>query len=74
MSRVYGPKKLDHPSIGAFCPMCNTPFVEGDYTTLQGMRPASEKDAEKAAQGKPHTVEVVEIHAKCPPVTPELTL
>ena len=74
MPRTYGPKKLDHPSIGIICPMCNSPFVEGDYTTLQGMRPSNEEEAEKAAKGRPYMAEAVEIHAKCPSVTPELTL
>lgn len=31
----WGPKRADHPSIGKPCPICDVPFIEGDYTTLK---------------------------------------
>ena len=65
MSRWCGPKTPDHPSVGMPCPLCGVAFKEGDYTGLVPIRPADEEEAAKAAAGRAHNAEAVEVHRDC---------
>ena len=66
MSRVFGPKKADHPGIGVECPACHVPFKEGDFTTLVTLGPGDDPEAqERAAQGRPYNAVALEVHAAC---------
>jgi len=61
----YGPKSVDHPSIGKICLICSEPFLEGDYTSLVSTQPASEEDRIRMIQGRPYTSEAEEVHYNC---------
>jgi len=66
MSRVFGPKTADHPSVGRDCPACQKPFKEGDFTTLVAYGPGDDPEAqERAAQGRPYNAVAAEVHAAC---------
>jgi hypothetical protein len=66
MSRRFGPKPADHPSVGQDCPACHKPFVEGDYTTLVALGPGDDPEAQqRAAAGYAYTAVAVEIHYAC---------
>lgn len=62
----FGPKAKDHPTVGVNCPACQTPFKEGDYTTLIALGPGGDKEAqEKCRQGRPHNAVASEVHWAC---------
>jgi hypothetical protein len=65
MTRWYGPKKPDHPSIGIPCPFCGVPFKAGDFTGLVVFRTARNERAETEAAGRPYTAEAKEVHRDC---------
>ena len=65
MSRVFGPKIADHPSIGTPCPICGRQFVTGDLTTLVPIGPADDENQAKRAAGRAYTSEAREVHANC---------
>lgn len=62
MSRMFGPKSADHPSIGKPCKLCGIPFKEGDYTGLISTVPADEEEAKKAKEGRYYIAEAEEVH------------
>ena len=65
MTRKFGPKSTDHPSVGEPCPVCGIEFQPGDYTTLRVQGPANEEEARKAEAGKAYTATAIEIHWDC---------
>lgn len=66
MSRRYGPKKADHPSVGEECPACHQPFKEGEYTALAILGPGEDDDArERRDQGRPYNAIALELHYDC---------
>lgn len=65
MTRKFGPKQADHPSVGADCPVCGNPFQAGDYTTLEFTHAADQEEARKAQEGRPFTAAAVEVHWDC---------
>lgn len=66
MNRKYGPKTIDHPSVGEECPACKVPFIAGDYTTLIPLGPGADLEAQKRAQMKrPYNAIAVEVHWDC---------
>lgn len=65
MTRVYGPKAPDHPSVGKPCPNCNAAFQAGDMTVLATIAPASPEDEAKMKAGRPYIAEAVEMHEAC---------
>jgi len=71
MSRKFGPKPKDHPSIGKACPACKKPFVENDYTTLIALGPGDNAEArEKAKAGRAYNAVAAEVHYDCADPTP----
>lgn len=66
MTRKFGPKDANHPSIGTLCSACKVPFKEGDYTTLIALGPGNDPEAqERARQGRPYNAVAVEVHWNC---------
>ena len=65
MSAKFGPKCVNHPSIGTMCLICGKPFVEGDYTTLIDTQPADQEEKIKMLQGRAYTAEAEEVHYNC---------
>lgn len=66
MSKRFGPKSKDHPSIGELCPICHQPFEEGDYTTLVSLGPGKDKDSrQRAKEGRPYNSIALEAHYEC---------
>jgi hypothetical protein len=66
MSRSFGPKPPDHPSVGRPCPACLQPFAAGDLTTLVTLGPGDDEDArERAREGRPYNAVAVEVHYAC---------
>lgn len=66
MSRMFGPKSADHPSVGNPCPACKVEFAAGDYTTLVTIGPADDPEAqEKARTGRAYNAVAVEAHWTC---------
>lgn len=66
MSRKFGPKSVDHPSIGSNCPACGKPFAAGDYTTLIALGPGDDPDNQaKANAGRAYNAVAVEVHWAC---------
>ena len=66
MSRKFGPKKADHPSIGEACPACDTPFKEGDFTTLIALGPGGSKEEQKKCrEGSAYNAVAAEVHWDC---------
>lgn len=64
--RAFGPKAMDHPSIGMECPPCDKPFVPEDYTTLIPLGPGdSDERREKARGGGWFTAVAIEVHYAC---------
>lgn len=62
----FGPKRADHPSVGANCPACNVPFKEGDHTTLVSLGPGDDPESrQKAAAGRPYNAVALEVHWAC---------
>jgi hypothetical protein len=79
MSRRFGPKVADHPSIGKTCRACEVPFKAGDYTTLVMLGPGDDHEARaRRDAGRPYTAVAIEVHWECAgseyrdePCTPE---
>lgn len=70
MTRKFGPKLSNHPSIGKPCPACGKLFKEGDYTTLVALGPGNDLEAqERAKQGRPYNAVAVEVHWDCSGLT-----
>jgi hypothetical protein len=67
MMNKFGPKKPEHPTVGAICSRCGKAFKAGDYTTLIEIEAgfASEEDAQKAMARLPYNVEAEEVHYHC---------
>jgi hypothetical protein len=66
MSRKFGPKSEDHPSIGNKCPACHVPFKAGDFTALIALGPGDDAETqERALAGRPYNAVAVEIHWAC---------
>jgi len=66
MMRRFGPKRADHPSVGALCPACRVPFRAGDYTCLVAYGPGDDpEEQEKAAQGRAYNAASAEVHWAC---------
>lgn len=66
MSRMFGPKTAEHPSVGNPCPACQVPFKAGDYTTLVMLGPGDDDEAqERAREGRAYTAAAVEAHWTC---------
>lgn len=66
MSRIFGPKTADHPSIGNECHGCRRVFVAGDFTTLVIIGPGDDpEEHEKALAGRAHNAIAIEVHAYC---------
>ena len=64
--RKFGPKTIDHPSIGKLCPACQKPFKVGDFTTLVCLGPGDNIEAQmQAKEGRPYNAVAVEIHWDC---------
>lgn len=65
MSKKFGPKTTDHPSIGEPCPVCGVAFTAGDYTALEMTHAADLEEARKAQAGQAFTAVAVEVHWDC---------
>ena len=64
--RRFGPKKADHPSVGALCPACHEPFMAGDYTTLVALGPGNDPEAqERARDRRVYNAVASEVHWSC---------
>ncbi len=64
--RKFGPKAGDHPSVGKECPACQQPFKIGDYTTLIGLGPGDNPEAqERCKAGRPYNAVAAEVHYAC---------
>jgi len=55
----------DHPSVGQPCALCAVALEAGDVPSLVNPAPAGSRDAEKAAEGRAHTVEARIAHQSC---------
>ena len=70
MSRKFGPKLADHPSIGELCLACRRPFAVGDYTTLVPIGPGDDTDGQdRRDEGRVYNAVAVEVHWECSPYT-----
>ncbi len=66
MSRAFGPKQADHPSVGNPCPACHVPFAAGAWTTLVMLGPGDSEDArERCLAGRAYNAVAVEAHYAC---------
>lgn len=64
--RMYGPKGIDHPTVGVPCAACALPFAPGDYTTLIPLGPGAEPEERlKARNGAYYNAVAVEVHWAC---------
>lgn len=64
--RRFGPKNVDHPSVGEKCPACSVEFVEGDWTTLVTLGPGADPEAQKRArEGRAYNAVAAEVHWTC---------
>jgi len=64
--RVFGPKAVDHPTVGKACPACSKPLAAGDMTALVALGPGDDPDERgRAAAGRPYNAVCVEVHAAC---------
>jgi hypothetical protein len=63
---VLGPKKPDHPTIGAVCLACGRMLREGDYTTMVALGPGPDPQTKLAClAGKPYAAQGLELHYTC---------
>ncbi|MDQ1584517.1 MAG: hypothetical protein QOF36_2571 [Microbacteriaceae bacterium] len=63
---VLGPKKADHPTIGAICLACGQMFEEGQYTTMIALGPGTDPQAKLAClAGKTYPAQGLELHYTC---------
>lgn len=66
MSRKFGPKSADHPSVGKECPACHVPFAEGDYTALVALGPGDDEEGrQRRDAGRPYHAVALEVHWEC---------
>lgn len=65
MTRLFGPKEPDHPSVGIPCAICDKPFAAGDYTTAVSVGPAGKEAQARMKEGRPYNAVCVEAHADC---------
>ena len=66
MSRRFGPKTADHPSVGEKCLACHQPFAEGDYTTLVVLGPGDDEESRQRRDGgRVYNAVAAEIHWDC---------
>ncbi len=66
MSKPFGPKLADHPSVGRPCPACQRPFAPGDYTTLVPIGPGEDAEARaRKRDGCAYNAVAVEAHYAC---------
>lgn len=66
MSRPFGPKRTDDPSIGKPCPACAVEFKAGDYTGLVALGPGSDlEERQRAREGRPYNAVAIEAHWGC---------
>lgn len=64
--RSFGPMAGDHPIVGAPCPACDEPIVEGDMTTLVPLGPGDSDEArQKARTGRPYNAVAIVVHYAC---------
>jgi hypothetical protein len=64
--RVFGPKAVDHPTVGDHCPACHQDFVAGEYTTLIPLGPGDDPDARRAArEHRAYNAVALEVHWAC---------
>lgn len=66
-SSVFGPKPIDHPSIGFPCGICGHQFIPGDMTLLgpEGPDPDDEEMVERARVGRVFNAIAKELHVEC---------
>lgn len=66
MSRMFGPKSADHPSVGRECPACHVPFAAGDFTTLVAIGSGGDEESQqRAREGRAYNAVAVEAHWAC---------
>jgi len=66
ITRPYGPKKADHPTVGTECPACHVAFVAGDWTTLVPIGPGADPESQhKARNGWAYNAVEIEAHWTC---------
>ena len=66
MTRKFGPKEADHPSVGTSCAACQVPFRVGDFTTLIALGPADDAEQQqRKREGRPYNAVAVEVHWTC---------
>lgn len=66
MSRPFGPKPADHPSVGNPCPACHAKFRAGDWTALVPIGPGDDAEAQEAVRnGHAYTAIAIEAHWTC---------
>ena len=64
--RKFGPKTVDHPSIGDPCPACKRPFTAGDFTVLIPLGPGmNPEQRQRAREGRPYNAVAIEVHWAC---------
>lgn len=64
--RKFGPKPIDHPSVGEPCPACLVPFLVEDFTTLVTLGPGDDLEEQaKARAGIAYNAISVEVHFAC---------
>ena len=63
----YPPLAADHWLVTEChrCALCGEVFVAGDETTLIALKPADEKNAQKARAGRPYTAVARAVHWQC---------
>ena len=72
MSRKFGPKTADHPTINQPCAACGVHFQEGDYTTLVAVGPGDDaEERQRRDEGRPYNSVAVEVHWDCSPYVRE---
>lgn len=63
---AFGPKAVDHPSVGEECPACHQPFAAGDYTTLIALGPGGDlEERAQARAGGIYNAVALEVHYAC---------
>jgi hypothetical protein len=50
----FGPKSVNHPSLGEPCAACRRPFRVGDYTTLIPIGPGDDPEEQEKARQRRH--------------------
>jgi hypothetical protein len=66
VTRRFGPKQADHPSVGDVCRACSELFDVGDFTALIPLGPGGDPEARKARdEGRAYNAVAIEIHYEC---------